>query len=89
MRPKTVPGTPLEYGKLMKQCWDANPLERPKIDTLFDKINEMKKYLQSKKPFQFPGSEIKINFTNSKSASKVYQFKNIPEPKNAAEGIFI
>ena len=25
MRPKIVPGTPLEYKKLMEQCWNADP----------------------------------------------------------------
>ncbi|RIA91054.1 kinase-like domain-containing protein, partial [Glomus cerebriforme] len=38
MRPKIIPGIPLEYNKLMKQCWDSDPLKRPDIDTLFDKI---------------------------------------------------
>ena len=27
MRPKILPETPLEYNKLMKQCWDADPLK--------------------------------------------------------------
>ncbi|RIA91962.1 kinase-like domain-containing protein, partial [Glomus cerebriforme] len=27
MRPKIVSGTPLEYKKLMEQCWDADPTE--------------------------------------------------------------
>ncbi|GET50430.1 kinase-like domain-containing protein [Rhizophagus irregularis DAOM 181602=DAOM 197198] len=26
---KSVPGTPLEYKNLMKECWDANSLKRP------------------------------------------------------------
>src|SRR5207302_10007176 len=26
IRPKVVPGTPLEYKSLMEQCWDADPL---------------------------------------------------------------
>ncbi|POG80541.1 kinase-like domain-containing protein, partial [Rhizophagus irregularis DAOM 181602=DAOM 197198] len=29
VRPKIVPGTPLEYKNLMKECWDADPLKRP------------------------------------------------------------
>ena len=31
MRPKIVPGTPLEYKGLMEQCWDADPLKRPDL----------------------------------------------------------
>src|SRR5436853_4696263 len=34
MRPKVTPGIPSEYENLMKQCWDADPLKRPDIDTL-------------------------------------------------------
>ncbi|GBC16197.2 kinase-like domain-containing protein [Rhizophagus irregularis DAOM 181602=DAOM 197198] len=45
MRPKIVPETPLEYENLMKQCWDADPLKRPDIDTLLIKIREIKKSL--------------------------------------------
>src|SRR2546423_1459437 len=41
MRPKIVPGTPLEYEKLMKQCWDADPTKRPDIYHLYNKTNEM------------------------------------------------
>ena len=31
MRPKVIPGTPIEYQNLMEQCWDADPLKRPDI----------------------------------------------------------
>ena len=41
MRPKIVPGTPLEYEKLMNKCWDADPERRPDIEDLVDKIVEM------------------------------------------------
>ncbi|CAB4430472.1 unnamed protein product [Rhizophagus irregularis] len=41
IRPKVVPGTPLEYKNLMKQCWDANPSKRPDIYTLQDKTREL------------------------------------------------
>ncbi|RGB41338.1 kinase-like domain-containing protein, partial [Rhizophagus diaphanus] len=34
IRPRIVPGTPLKYKKLMKQCWDADPSKRPDIYTL-------------------------------------------------------
>ncbi len=48
MRPKTIPGTPLEYEKLMKQCWDADPSKRLNIATLFGKFKEMlKPYLMN------------------------------------------
>ncbi|RIA87627.1 hypothetical protein C1645_776859, partial [Glomus cerebriforme] len=41
MRPKILPETPLEYKNLMEQCWDANPLKRPDIPTLWKKIREI------------------------------------------------
>ncbi|POG79165.1 kinase-like domain-containing protein [Rhizophagus irregularis DAOM 181602=DAOM 197198] len=63
IRPKIVPGTPIEYKNLMIQCWDANPLKRPDINTLSEN------YTSSSKLF----------------TSKVHQFENLPEPRNATE----
>src|SRR3954447_3958997 len=42
MRPKIIPGTPLEYKKLMKLCWDANPENRPNVITLEKEIGMMR-----------------------------------------------
>src|SRR3954470_6399252 len=41
IRPKIVSGTPLKYKSLMEQCWDADPLKRPDINTLTIKIRDM------------------------------------------------
>ncbi|POG69977.1 kinase-like domain-containing protein [Rhizophagus irregularis DAOM 181602=DAOM 197198] len=41
MRPKIIPGTPLEYKDMMKQCWDADPEKRPDIKTFFNKIRKI------------------------------------------------
>jgi serine/threonine protein kinase len=116
MRPKIVPGTPLEYKELMKQCWDADPEKRPDIVTLHSKITEMNRLNHQneqtelnknksivKKLFKKIGltkqkantiskiNEINNFETNNTSSrlftSKVYQFKNLPEPKNATEGM--
>ncbi|PKY36905.1 hypothetical protein RhiirB3_460673, partial [Rhizophagus irregularis] len=38
IRPKIVPGTPLEYKNLMVQCWDADPLKRPDIYTFWKRM---------------------------------------------------
>ncbi|RIA94979.1 kinase-like domain-containing protein [Glomus cerebriforme] len=47
MRPKIISETPLKYKELMERCWDANPIERPDIDTLLDEISEMNKLYQN------------------------------------------
>ncbi|RGB33877.1 kinase-like domain-containing protein [Rhizophagus diaphanus] len=41
IRPRIVSGTPLEYERLMKQCWDADPSNRPYTLTVFDKITNI------------------------------------------------
>ncbi|GBB85147.1 hypothetical protein RclHR1_01170031 [Rhizophagus clarus] len=112
MRPKIVPGTPLEYKKLMEQCWDADPTKRPDINFLYGKTSEInyqnelnrnkrnksiiKKLVEklrlskSKTNAISKTNEINIleTYNNSTSrlfTSKIYQFKNLPEPKNATE----
>ncbi|PKC56974.1 hypothetical protein RhiirA1_541840 [Rhizophagus irregularis] len=89
-RPKIISEIPSEYKSLMEQCWDANPLKRPDIDTLFDKISEIKTYYQNN-PNELPQliakvDKEKINNMSSKLfTSKIYEFENLPEPKNATE----
>ncbi|POG58997.1 kinase-like domain-containing protein [Rhizophagus irregularis DAOM 181602=DAOM 197198] len=41
IRPKIVPGTPLEYKNLMKECWDADPLKRPDACALMKKMHKI------------------------------------------------
>ncbi|GES78413.1 kinase-like domain-containing protein [Rhizophagus clarus] len=115
MRPKIIPGTPLEYKKLMVQCWEADPTKRPDINTLFNEIakinrlnyqNESNRHKRDKSIVKklvgkiglskskantiSKTNEINIleTYNNSTSrlfTSKVYQFKDLPEPKNATE----
>jgi serine/threonine protein kinase len=99
IRPRMVSGTPLEYKILMKQCWDADPLKRPDILTLFRKIREINLfYLNNSNEQTLPEinknfetdkeSSFEINYTSSRLfTSKVHQFENFPEPRNATEGI--
>src|SRR5438270_630180 len=44
IRPKIVPGTPLEYKNLMQECWNANPLKRPDIQSLCEKMEKINLY---------------------------------------------
>jgi len=93
IRPKIVSEIPLEYKSLMEQCWNANPSERPDINTLRNRIREIKSYYQ-KNPNKLPQPKAKTNeeisYISSKLfTSKIHQFENLPEPRNATEGIFI
>jgi serine/threonine protein kinase len=101
MRPRIIPGTPLEYKELMEKCWDADPTKRPDIDTLLDKINDIyRSYLQNENVEQWTNNITKIELNadysmsstssiNSffrNSSSKMYYFKDLPEPRNATKG---
>ncbi|GES75042.1 kinase-like domain-containing protein [Rhizophagus clarus] len=91
-RPNIVPGTPLEYKNLMVQCWDADPSKRPDIFTLRRKMGEVNLFYQSKSNeslFQLEeNNNFKIeNYASSSKlfTSKLHQFDNLPEPRNATE----
>ncbi|CAB4409594.1 unnamed protein product [Rhizophagus irregularis] len=94
MRPKIIQGTPLEYKELMERCWDADPTKRPDITTLRKEIRKIYSYylnneeqqiisndLQSNTNFNINSSSINSFFENI--SSRVYSFKDLPEPRNA------
>ncbi|RIA80243.1 kinase-like domain-containing protein [Glomus cerebriforme] len=98
MRPKIVSETPFEYKKLMEQCWDDDPLKRPDINTLYDTINKLNKsfilnesncnkmFLSPSDLFNPISTSLTTNYASNRLfTSKVYQFENLPEPKNATE----
>ncbi|PKY32094.1 kinase-like protein [Rhizophagus irregularis] len=91
IRPRIVPGTPLEYKNLMKQCWDADPLMRPDIVTLRNKISGINALFQNTQNeldanSNFETNNLERNYTSSRLfISKVHQFENFPEPRNATE----
>ncbi|PKK64057.1 hypothetical protein RhiirC2_116784 [Rhizophagus irregularis] len=96
IRPRIVSGTPLKYESLMKQCWNADPSKRPDIKTLQKKINEVyKRYLDMPNELE-ESNNLEINKTNSSeearetsstlfTSSKLHNFENFPEPRNATE----
>jgi serine/threonine protein kinase len=99
MRPRIIPGTPLEYRELMEQCWDADPTKRPDIDTLLDEINNIyRSYLQNENVEQWTNNITNINSGYSMSStsiinsffrnfsSKIYYFEDMPKPRNATKG---
>ncbi|RGB33878.1 kinase-like domain-containing protein [Rhizophagus diaphanus] len=90
IRPKIVLGTPTEYKNLMKECWDADPSKRPDIYTLMKKISEMNLYYQSMTDELEIHNNLELDETNSSTnsrlfTSKIHQFENLPEPRNATE----
>ncbi|RGB39626.1 kinase-like domain-containing protein [Rhizophagus diaphanus] len=95
MRPEIVSEIPLEYKNLMEQCWDADPSKRHDIESLLNIIREIHLSYQNKpnELFQSEAKKIEIksstNYTNSSGVftSKIHQFDNLPEPKNATEDI--
>jgi serine/threonine protein kinase len=92
IRPRIVSGTPLEYENLMKQCWDADPLNRPDINTLNNKISEINASYQNMPNELDTNNNLETsssgtNYTSSKLfRSKVHLFTNFPKPRNATEG---
>ena len=93
MRPKIVPETPSEYVKLMVQCWNADPEKRPDIKSLEKGIHEIVKSYQnildeSETNNTSKANSFETNYTGGRLfTSKVHQFGNFPEPRNATEGI--
>ncbi|GBC22606.2 kinase-like domain-containing protein [Rhizophagus irregularis DAOM 181602=DAOM 197198] len=79
----------------MEQCWDANPSNRPDIGILRKRIRELNLDYQNKSNELLTqldeDNSLEIgdleNYTNSSRlfTSKVHQFKNLPEPRNATE----
>ncbi|GBC12314.2 kinase-like domain-containing protein [Rhizophagus irregularis DAOM 181602=DAOM 197198] len=95
IRPRIVSGTPLEYESLMKQCWDADPLKRPDAYTLCKKLYEINLYYLNTTIVSEVNDNLEINKTDSSFetnytgsrlfTSKIHQFENFPEPRNATE----
>jgi serine/threonine protein kinase len=93
IRPEIVPDTPLIYENLMRRCWDADPLKRPDIKTLMSELKNLERYYlnQSNNSTQLKGISYDINSLKnySGSSSKFLHFENLPEPRNATEGIVL
>ncbi|RGB40006.1 kinase-like domain-containing protein, partial [Rhizophagus diaphanus] len=92
IRPKIVPGTPLEYKNLMIQCWDADPLKRPDADSLVEKMEKINIYFQNMTDELLQSeidnlemNKVEENYTSSRLSSEIHNFENLPEPRNATE----
>ncbi|GBB95705.1 hypothetical protein RclHR1_00260010 [Rhizophagus clarus] len=90
MRPRIIPGTPLAYKELMEQCWDADPTKRPNITDLDNEVYKMRKLFHNDElGLLYDTSKIFLysdhDYDSSRHNSRIYEFKNLPEPKNATE----
>ncbi|GBB87505.1 hypothetical protein RclHR1_00140009 [Rhizophagus clarus] len=108
LRPKCNYKIPQLIFDMINQCWDANPLKRPKANELSDslndlyrvtrnelnrtiynqikevnEINENSSYLSSSSSFLSSGSLSFITHPQAIYTSRLLDFKNLPEPKNA------
>ncbi|PKY54270.1 hypothetical protein RhiirA4_348006, partial [Rhizophagus irregularis] len=85
MRPEIIPGTPLEYKELMEQCWDADPMKRPNIFILKDKINEMMNKVQQTAD-DYTNiklmNDCSVNSINRSFNSKVHDVVDLCEQRN-------
>src|SRR5579859_4512790 len=81
MRPKIIPETPLEYKNLMVQCWDADPLKRPDINTLDDKMEEI--YLSYHQNNESKYKSIKNFFKKKFQTSKSKTDNNLEINRNS------
>ena len=82
----------------MKQCWDADPSNRSDAKSLYKKVKEMWKDsyndvtdLLNTLEHDNSSKVLQTNLNASSkpysiSTSKLYQFENLPEPRNATEG---
>ncbi|POG63288.1 kinase-like domain-containing protein [Rhizophagus irregularis DAOM 181602=DAOM 197198] len=88
-----INGTPLEYKNLMKECWDADPLKRPDAYALVKKVEKINLYYQNMSDELFKSemdnlemNKVEENYTSSSLfTSKIHNFGNLPEPRNATE----
>ncbi|CAH1768236.1 5492_t:CDS:2, partial [Entrophospora sp. SA101] len=83
IRPKIPNKFPEKFKKLLNQCWDANPDNRPDAKTLWIEVKEILRDLyNTDQNLKLRYSKITINFTDL--TSKHHHFSNLPTPKNAS-----
>ncbi|PKY35810.1 hypothetical protein RhiirB3_421132, partial [Rhizophagus irregularis] len=77
----------------MKECWDADPLKRPDAYTLWERMKRFNLDYQNMSDELFKSeidnlemNKVEENYTSSRLfTSKIHNFGNLPEPKNATE----
>jgi serine/threonine protein kinase len=103
LRPKSNYKIPQLILDIIKQCWDADPLKRPKASKLYKLYSklyynngfEIKKQVKVAKKINekltsssLTYTGITLSYTTNPQAvytSRLLDFKNLPEPKNAID----
>ncbi|RGB28855.1 kinase-like domain-containing protein [Rhizophagus diaphanus] len=85
LRPKSNYKIPQLILDIIKQCWDAGPSKRPKTNELYDSLDYLhdKLYdadIEIKKQVEEAERIMKTVYT-----SRLLNYKNLPEPKNAID----
>ncbi|CAJ0745608.1 3111_t:CDS:2 [Entrophospora sp. SA101] len=77
---------PENYILLMKQCWDADPVNRPNAEYIYNRIIEILDRYYGEDKFE---ADEGIELLERKEepclmqSSRLYRFKNLPKPRNA------
>ncbi|PKC55483.1 hypothetical protein RhiirA1_429513, partial [Rhizophagus irregularis] len=77
----------------MKECWDADPLKRPDAYALWKSMKRLNLDYQNMSDELFQSemdnlekNKVEENYTSSSLfTSKIHNFGNLPEPRNATE----
>ncbi|POG67939.1 kinase-like domain-containing protein [Rhizophagus irregularis DAOM 181602=DAOM 197198] len=107
LRPKSNYKIPQLILDIIKQCWDADPLKRPKANELsnllyklydsskFMSVHEINKQIEEAERINekftstsLPYNGTTLSYTTNPQAvytSRLLNFKNLPEPKNAID----
>jgi serine/threonine protein kinase len=99
LRPKSNYKIPQLILDIIKQCWDADPLKRPKANELYDLLDnlyddEFERQIEEAEKIneKFTSSSLytgtTLSYTTNPQAvytSRLLDFKNLPEPKNAID----
>ncbi|RHZ59649.1 hypothetical protein Glove_362g50 [Diversispora epigaea] len=85
-RPKIYEYIPHEYSILIKQCWDANPDNRPDVSTILEKMDSLTMSLYNKMDKQQENIE-NIQFKNLKS--KIKNFFKLKSKKDKNNQVII
>ncbi|CAG8537744.1 10192_t:CDS:2, partial [Scutellospora calospora] len=66
LRPQIITGIPADYERMMKRCWNANPLHRPDAQELYNYFNKMLERINDEENL-LPDLEFNPSFSQTNS----------------------